>query len=147
MNGRWSLSGTLSITGQFSSLRVGESLRIGMLSSPSTSGKTYEDPCPIQTRRDKRIDHYLKDTPGLGLERISDLLFSRLLLTLFLTLVLSPVAVRNQGKRVTKGERNLRDRSDTNINESRHIRNTIRRQQNRRYHPKSKDIKIHIIRK
>ena len=56
MNGRWSLSGTLSITGQFSSLRVGESLRIGMLSSPSTSGKTYEDPCPIQTRRDKRIE-------------------------------------------------------------------------------------------
>ena len=36
--------------------RVGESLRIGMLSSPSTSGKTYEDPCPIQTRRDKRIE-------------------------------------------------------------------------------------------
>ena len=31
-------AGTLSITGQFSSLRVGESLRIGMLSSPSTSG-------------------------------------------------------------------------------------------------------------
>jgi len=55
-NYRWSLSGTLSITGQFSSLRVGESLRIGMLSSPSTSGKTYEDPCPIQTRRDKRIE-------------------------------------------------------------------------------------------
>ena len=27
-----------------------------MLSSPSTSGKTYEDPCPIQTRRDKRIE-------------------------------------------------------------------------------------------
>jgi hypothetical protein len=52
---RW-FSGTLSITGQFSSLRVGESLRIGMLSSPSTSGKTYEDPCPIQTRRDKRIE-------------------------------------------------------------------------------------------
>ena len=25
-------------------IRVGESLRIGMLSSPSTSGKTYEDP-------------------------------------------------------------------------------------------------------
>jgi len=22
----------------------------------STSGKTYEDPCPIQTRRDKRIE-------------------------------------------------------------------------------------------
>ena len=37
-------------------IRVGESLRIGMLSSPSTSGKTYEDPCPIQTRRDKRIN-------------------------------------------------------------------------------------------
>ena len=37
-------------------IRVGESLRIGMLSSPSTSGKTYEDPCPIQTRRDKRIE-------------------------------------------------------------------------------------------
>ena len=37
-------------------VRVGESLRIGMLSSPSTSGKTYEDPCPIQTRRDKRIE-------------------------------------------------------------------------------------------
>ena len=54
--------------------RVGESLRIGMLSSPSTSGKTYEDPCPIQTRRDKRIEREGNRiwfswslTPGLGL--------------------------------------------------------------------------------
>ena len=46
--------------------RLGESLRIGMLSSPSTSGKTYEDPCPIQTRRDKRIVLCLVWVPGHG---------------------------------------------------------------------------------
>jgi len=46
--------------------RVGESLRIGMLSSPSTSGKTYEDPCPIQTRRDKRIESESLEWIGNG---------------------------------------------------------------------------------
>jgi hypothetical protein len=38
-----------------------------MLSSPSTSGKTYEDPCPIQTRRDKRIESESLVWAGHGL--------------------------------------------------------------------------------